>query len=214
MPATRRKAIAQPAPQTIDEATELLGRYADMLTRVEQLRADADRSIAAIQAARDGFIAPIEEEAKGLFLQLRAWWAVAGPTLTDGKRKSYELAGCLLGARTTPPSLKMPVKKDEDAAALLKAEGLDVFCRVKLSVDKPLLLKELAALPQLRETLQQKTEIFEAAMALLSRVEWTEKASGLGFAPRQKEEFFIDRAAPKPETPEVVADPVAQELAA
>jgi phage host-nuclease inhibitor protein Gam len=214
MAATRRKAAAQPAPQTIEEATELLGRYAGMLTQVEQLRANADTSIAQIQALRDTFIAPIEEEAKGLFLQLRAWWGVAGATLTEGKRKSYELAGCVLGVRTTPPSLKMPAKKDEAAAAILKDAGLDMFCRVKFSVDKPALLKEIAAIPQLRETLAAKTEPFEAAMQLMCRVEWAEKAQGLGFAPRQREEFFIDRAAPKPETPEVVADPAVQELAA
>jgi len=211
MPPTRRKAIAQAAPQTIEDAAAVLGRYAGMLTQIEQLRADADASIAQIEAARDSFIAPIEEEAKGLFLQLRAWWGVAGQTLTEGKRKSYELAGCLLGERTTPPSLKMPVRKDEEAAAILSNAGLALFCRVKLTVDKPAVLKELTALPQMRETLEKKTEGFEEAMALMCRVEVAEKVEALGFSPKQKEEFFIDRAAGKPANPEVTDVPEAAE---
>ena len=210
MPATRRKAVAQQAPQTIEEAADLAGRYAGMLTEVERLRAEADASIAQIEAARDGFIAPIEEEAKGLFLQLRAWWSVAGATLTEGKRKSYELAGCVLGVRTTPPSLKMP-GKDEVAAGLLVGEGLNGFVTVKLSVDKRAVLRELTALPQMREQLDDKIQGFDEGMALLTRIEEAEKAIRLGFAPKQKEEFFIDRAAPKPANPEIVDLPEAAE---
>jgi len=202
MPATRRKAVAQTAPQTIEEATALLGRYAGILTSVEQLRADADASIATIEAARDAFIAPLEEEAKGLFLQLRAWWAVAGETLTEGKRKSHELAGCVLGERITPPSLSTGKMKVPDAIAaifrlaveLLRnrplADRLKKLVRIKHELDKPAILKELGS------------------------ADLGPKLTGLGFAPKQKAEFFIDRAAPKPETPEVVADPVAQDLAA
>lgn len=179
MPSPRRKAIRQEAPQTIEEATALLGRYAGFLTEAEQLRADADAAIARIEAARDAALAPVEEEAKGLFLQLRAWWGVAGGTLTEGKRKSVELAGCLLGERTTPPSLKMPGAGDAAATVLLNA-GWAELCRHKVTVDKPAVLKMLghdAAGPQL---------------------------AALGFSSVQKEEFFVDRAGTKPPAVEEV----------
>ena len=183
MPPTRRKAVAQPAPQTIEEAAQLAGRYGGFLTSIEQLRADADAAIAQIEATRDAAIAPIEEEAKGIFLQLRAWWAVAGPTLTEGKRKSHELAGVVLGVRTTPPSLSTGKMKAPDAIAALLRLAVDrmkkkdlgrrllVLVRVKRELDRPAILKELASEdlgPLLRDA---------------------------GFAPKQKEEFFIDRAA-------------------
>ena len=131
MAPVRRKAPRQIAPQTIEEAIALLARYSGILTETERLRADADVAIATIEAARDAAIAPMEEEAKSLFLQLRAWWGVAGDTLTEGKRKSYELAGCILGVRTTPPGLKMPGKVEEAANTLWNA-GFERLCRQKI----------------------------------------------------------------------------------
>lgn len=181
MPPTRRKAAKQAAPQTIGEATALLGRYADLVTQAESLRADADRALAAIEATRDAALAPIEQEAKSLFLQLRAWWGVAAPELTDGKRKSVELAGCLIGERTTPPSLKLPAGAEE-AAAILIAAGWAELCRIRAGVDKPAVLKALA----------------HDAMAA--------PIAALGFAAVQKEEFFIDRAADKPAAVETLLE--------
>jgi phage host-nuclease inhibitor protein Gam len=181
MAATRRKAPKQEAPQTIGEATGLIGRYAEIITATEQLRADADASIAAIEATRDAAVAPLEQEAKTIFLQLRAWWGVAAPELTDGKRKSVELAGCLVGERTTPPSLKMPGSAEAAAAALVGA-GWAELTRIKVTVDKPAVLKALG----------------HDAMAA--------PIAALGFSAIQKEEFFIDRAAPKPATVEEVRE--------
>lgn len=195
---TRRKAPRQQAPQTIGEATALLERYVGILTETERLRADADAAIATIEAARDVAIVPIEQEAKDLFLQLRAWWAVAGPALTEGKRKSHELAGCLLGERTTPPSLGTGKMKVEEAvAAILRAavglrsldlqRRLTALIRTKRELDKPAILKELGS------------------------KDLASKLGSIGFSSRQKVEFFIDRAAAKPANPEDVALPEAAE---
>lgn len=181
MPATRRKAPRQVAPQTIGEATAVLADYADILLGVEELRADADASIAAIEAERDRMVAPLEQRAKDLFLQLRAWWGVAGEELTEGKRKSIELAGCLLGLRTTPPSLKLPAPAEEAAAILMNA-GWGGLCRARISVDKPAVLKALGE---------------EATAAPIA---------ALGFQAVQKEEFFIDRAGAKPAAVEEVRE--------
>lgn len=207
MVATRRKAPRQEAPTTIEEATAMLGAYADKITRIEQLRADADRSLAAIEAARDAAIAPIEEEAKVAFLKLRAWWGVAGATLTEGKRKSVELAGCTIGVRITPPSLKLPGKVDA-AAALLVEHGFTALVRTKYEVDKPATLKMLATKPALAEL--RATAANEPAHLMLDELEARiDQLGELGFSARQKEEFFIDRAAAKPANPEEVALPEA-----
>jgi phage host-nuclease inhibitor protein Gam len=205
MPPTRRKAPRQLAPQTIEEATTLLGRYSEILTSVETLRADADAAIAQIEAVRDTLVAPIEEEAKSIFLQLRAWWGVAGGELTEGKRKSHELAGCVLGERTTPPSLAIGKMKTAEAVAALyrravelrdeaeqraeaaaEADRIRKLVRTKMELDKPAILRELAS-----------NDLGPTIVAL-------------GFSSRQKEEFFIDRAAPKPAAVEEVADPAGQ----
>lgn len=203
MPPARRKAPRQQAPTNIEEATGLLGKYAGIITAAEQLRADADAAIAAIEAARDQALAPIEEEAKAIFAQLRPWWAVAGEMLTEGKRKSIELAGCLIGVRTTPPSLKMPKGKAEEAALALLNAGLANFCRHKVEVDKPAVLALLAS-EEMLDTLRD-TAANDAARELVEEIALRiETVIELGFRRVQKEEFFIDRAAKAPADPEQV----------
>lgn len=185
----RRKAPKLEVPQTIEEATALLGYYSDALTYAERLRAEADASIAAIQAERDERLKPLEERMKDIFRQLRAWWAVAGPAITEGKRKSVEIAGCVIGERTTPPSLKLPrgVDADELIAILedLSERAGEVFVNVKKSVNKPACIS-----------------------ALRRPVGWLQEAliCDAGLSVVQNEEFFIDRAAEKPVQVEQVAE--------
>lgn len=184
MPPTRRKAARLEAPQTIGEATALLADYADIITGVEELRADADSSIAAIEAERDRMIAPLEQRAKDIFRQLQAWWAVAGDELTEGKRKSIKLAGCLIGVRTTTPKLSTGKMKVMAAIEKLRSFGgaFDTLIRVKESLDKPAILKALGS--------EFDGPILKDA----------------GFSATQKDEFFIDRAAAKPAAVEEVQE--------
>lgn len=209
---SRRKAIRQQAPQTIGEAVDLLAAYSDILLGIEELRADATASIAAVEAERDRMIAPLEIRAKEMFLELRAWWGVAGEALTEGRRRSVELAGCQIGVRTTPPSLRLPPRTNAEAAgALLVAAGLAELCRHKVEVDKPAVLKEIALLPALKERIEAKTESFEDSMRIVVRIERVEKVRELGFRAVRKEEFFVDRAGPKAAEVESVPVPEAAE---
>lgn len=185
----RRKAPKLQAPQTMEEATALLGDYSASLTLAEQLRAEADRAIAAIQAARDDQLAPLEERMKDVFRQLRAWWAVAGDAITEGKRKSAEIAGCVVGERTSTPSLNLGGRKAEDIVAELLDLGIDVagIVRTKHELERQALIGTLGA----------KAPDAEAAQ-LQALATW------LGLSRSQKDEFFIDRAAPKPAATEQV----------
>jgi phage host-nuclease inhibitor protein Gam len=185
----RRKAPKLQAPQTIEEATALLGEYADALTLSEQLRAEADRAIAAIQAARDEQLQPLEERMKDRFRQIRAWWAVAGDEITEGKRKSVEIAGCVIGARTTTPKLELGNRKAEDIIADLILFDLNDYLRVKRDLDRQAILRVLAADPE------KDIDAGNDQQALLT----------LGLRRSQKDEFFIDRAASKPAQTEQVA---------
>jgi phage host-nuclease inhibitor protein Gam len=218
MGATRRKAVRQQAPQTLEEAIGELAEYADILTGIEELEADAVASIAAIKAERDRMVAPLEQRLKEIFLRLRAWWAVAGAELTEGKRKSHELAGCVLGERTTPPSLKMPAKAEE-AALLLVNVGLAELCRHKVEVDKPAVLKTLARWEELQEKANLAsvsgpeawrhlidTVDDEELIALAKQILPIVTLRDLGFTAVQKEEFFIDRAGEKPAAVEIVQE--------
>ena len=192
MASPRRKSAALDAPQTIDQATALAGRYAELLTGCEELRAATDSGIARIEATRDAQIAPSEQEAKDIFRQLSRWWSVAAPAMTDGKRKSVELAGCVIGERTAMPSLKLPKgqKEDEAVGSLRKwiEAGFDwpnACLRIKYNLEKPEIIKIL--------------RLDSVSMA-------GEKLAALGFTVSQREEFFIDRAkhSPAPADPEIL----------
>lgn len=192
--APRRKAASINAPATITEATAAIARYLTLAAKVEEAKADADASLRAIEAARDDLVAPVEAELRDLFMQIRTWWTVARDDLTQGKRKSIELAGAILGDRTTPPSLKLPKGvKAEDAVRLLRGIA-DAFpaaqdlLRQKVDIEKPAVLRLIA---QVTNPSPIRQRILE-----------------LGFAAAQKEEFFIDRAAP------VEPDPVIETEAA
>lgn len=181
----RRKAPRLQAPQTIEEATALLADYAACLTQAEQIRADADASIAKIEGARDEYLKPLEERMKDNFRQLRAWWAVAGEAITEGKRKSAEIAGCVLGERMTPPKLAFAAGMDEaDAIDEILASDLDdeklIVTTMKLI--KPVIIQLL------------KDENSDDARELRTR----------GLFLKQTTEFFIDRAAPKPPSTEQI----------
>ena len=185
MPPSRRKAPRQLAPQTITEATLMLASYMQLLGVIEQAKADADMSIQAIQSARDGLIAPFEAEVKDQFRQLRAWWAVAKDQMTDGKRKSVELAGCLIGERTGMPSLKLPtgMKADQFVQAIEDAfTKTEELLRTRVTLDKQAIIKTMRGPDGADKT----------------------KLLAMGASVKQSDEFFIDRAGKKEADPELV----------
>jgi phage host-nuclease inhibitor protein Gam len=180
----RRKAASLDAPQTIEQATQLLADYALCLTQAEQIRADADAAIAEIQSARDGWLKPLDERMKTIFGQLRTWWAVAAPHLTDdGKRRSVEIAGCIIGHRTSTPRLDLGGAKAEDLVQMLLRDGLQDVIRTKHDLDKQTILRELGRLPL---------------------EELGERLTSYGLSRRQRDEFFIDRASEKPAPTETI----------
>lgn len=191
----RRKATPQSAPSTLPEAIAIITRYLAIEAEIECLKTEADRSIATIQAWRDECVAPLKAETENLFLQLRAWWAVAAPDMTGGKRKSIELAGALIGERTTPPSLKLPqgMTAADAIREIFEWLGGEFIVTVN-KLDKPAIIRALRAQP----------DEDDDANTIWHRQILSEK---LGLAADQREEFFIDRAAPKEPDPDVVDVP-------
>lgn len=182
----RRKSTVLNAPTTIEEATALLAEYATTAAAIEEARAEADSAIAAIEGARDMLCKPHEERLKDMFNQLRAWWAVAGDHVTNGKRKSTEIAGCVLGIRTTTPALKLPSKitSEDLIAQLIEWDQGDEFLTTTVKLNKPAIISTLRGTDG-----YAKTELAET----------------YGFTVTQKDEFFIDRVKrDQPADPDVV----------
>jgi phage host-nuclease inhibitor protein Gam len=179
---SRRKAPKLEAPQTIDEAVALIAEYRDLLDKTDELKLDADSAIAKVLAARDEFVAPLDQRAKDIFRQLRAWWGVAAQALTEGKRKSVALAGCKIGERTTTPALKHDGIKVDTLIEELADLGLSELLRISTKLDKQACIAAI-------------TDNTELGQVLV----W------LGARNQQLEEFFIDRVERKDTAPQAVA---------
>jgi phage host-nuclease inhibitor protein Gam len=177
----RRKAPKQEAPQTLDQAIGLISEYRDLTDKAEELKLDASAAKAKIDAAFDAYSKPLEVRMLAIFRELRAWWGVAAPELTEGKRKSTLLAGCSIGERTTPPALKLTGITLEKLAEELQSLKRANLLRVTTKVDKPSVIKAL-----------QADDGDGKALAKL------------GASIRQTEEFFIDW--PKPAAVEIVPE--------
>jgi len=195
--APRRKATRIEAPATLEEAISLIGTYLYLNATIDDVKAAKDEALRAIELASAERVAPAEAQMKDIFLQLRTWWAVARDDLTEGKRKSIELAGAIIGDRTSPPALKLPKGwKAEDAVAFMASiaetwpSAADLL-RVKSDLEKPAIIKLLGsatAVGPLRDRIVEE-----------------------GFTTAQKEEFFIARAVEKDPDP-VVEQPVEEVL--
>jgi phage host-nuclease inhibitor protein Gam len=198
MAAKRRRAEKLPACQTINEATTLLARFAVLDTELAARRARVDAAIAQLRAEAAVLDAPAEAEIKQIFLQLKPWWAVAGEEITGGKRKSAELAGCLIGHRIGNPTLVFP-KPEELAVEAIEGLNIDGLVRVKKELDKQALIKALTA-PEDRLDANDRQIITELRQ--------------VGFDVKQTESFFIDRIPPKDEAVETITDPQAEQVPA
>lgn len=187
----RRKSNVLTAPTTIEEATALLAEYSATLAAIEEARAVADVSIAEIEGYRDQMCKPHEERCKDMFTQLRAWWAVAGEHVTNGKRRSTEIAGCVIGIRTSTPALKSPAKVSApDLLAKLTEWDLgDEYLTISTKLNKPAIIATIRGADGYAKT---------------------ELVSTYGFAVTQKDEFFIDRVKrEQPADPEVLPEEMA-----
>jgi phage host-nuclease inhibitor protein Gam len=199
----RKKSAALAAPSNIEEATALLGRYAEISAHIEEMKASANLSITAIQAERDAFIKPLEEQLKTLFTQARAWWAVAGETLTEGKRKSTEIAGCEIGVRMSNPALKLPKGVTAPALIPLLRPGCgDAFIRTKEELNRAAMITALRWVTPGRDP-ADTAEYATWCGAELLRDELTR----LGLSVNQQDEFYIDcaKTEPAPADPLILA---------
>lgn len=178
----RVRSAAQRAPQTVEQATELLARFADASAQIDALEAQRAASLAQINGAADACIVPLAAELKDIAKQLKPWWAASIEELTAGRRKSIELGGCTIGYRISPPKVVHEHGRDGDAAlVLLGTNYADRAVRVSYALDKPGVLKLLD-----EQALLEGDAVPDVSIA------------SLGFAARQVEEFFIDVIAPQP----------------
>lgn len=168
---TRIRSAAQRAPQSTEQAMVLLDRFATLDSELALAEANRQEALAATNAVADSIAIPLIAELKDIAKQLKPWWAASYDELTQGKRKSIELGGCMIGYRISPPKVTYSGGTDAEAVTAVAASAYaEQIIRNTLSLDKPAILKLLEG---------------DDSAALAE----------LGFASKQSEVFFVERVA-------------------
>ncbi|MGN6270875.1 MAG: host-nuclease inhibitor Gam family protein [Sphingomonas sp.] len=131
------------APTSIEQATALADRFAQLSGELETIVANRDAAIAATHATADILVSPILAEQTAITDALRAWWPGVAEQLTGGKRQSVELGGCMIGMNAGRVSLAMRGTEEKLLAKLKGARWAKPLIRVKESIDKVAVRKAL-----------------------------------------------------------------------
>lgn len=128
----------------VEQATPLLERFAQLGLEIELAEASRSEAIVAANAAADQILLPMIQERDELVAVLDPWWKRMGAALLTGKRKTVELAGCIIGTKAGSSSLSFAPGDDKAAVASLQAvKWAKPYIRTIVSVDKAAVKKAL-----------------------------------------------------------------------
>lgn len=131
-------------PRSTAQAVELLERYSVLAGELAVIEANRDAAIAATNAVADALATPVLADLEAMRGKLGAWWGKAGGALTEGKRKSIELGGCMVGTRMSRATLTMIGDDDAMIQALSAVRWGKPFLRTKVTIDRVATLRGLA----------------------------------------------------------------------
>ncbi|AJP72939.1 host-nuclease inhibitor Gam family protein [Sphingomonas hengshuiensis] len=133
------------APTSIEEAAALLERYAVLAGAMTTIAERRTKILARANAAADGAATPLIDEMAAIAALIEPWWKANAAALTEGKRKSIELGGCMIGSKLGASSLiSAKASFDQQAEAMRKLEWGKPYVRVTVSIDKAAVRKGLA----------------------------------------------------------------------
>lgn len=104
------------APRTVEQATALLERFAQLSGQVLAINAGRDAAIAETNAVSDALLVPVVAELDAIAAVIEPWWTARGAALLRGKRKTVELGGCVIGSKAAPRALTFGNSDDFDVA--------------------------------------------------------------------------------------------------
>jgi len=131
-------------PRTLEQATAIAERYALLDGQIAAIEADRQASIAAVNARCDVAANDLIAQRAVIEAKLKPWWEKNSDKLTEGKRKSIELGGCIIGSRAGKPSLGLIGKEDAAVAKLQKLPWAAGLLKTKTTLDRVAVLKALA----------------------------------------------------------------------
>ena len=130
-------------PRSVKGAQPLCERYAEIEDAIARAENDRNAAIAKIDAEADQALEPLLAEKAQLREKLEPWWRADGAALTEGKRKTIELGGCMIGTRSGKESLGMPKDQAAAKAGLGKSRWGKDLLKTVISFDKRAIAKAL-----------------------------------------------------------------------
>ena len=130
-------------PKTVAAAEKLCARYAEIEGFIALCAELRDTAIAEANSIADEAIAPLLEEQRKIAAKLEPFWNEKGHELTEGKRKTVELGGCIIGTKEGRPAIVVEGKQADVANALRSDPDLTQFVKTTHAPDKPALKKGL-----------------------------------------------------------------------
>jgi phage host-nuclease inhibitor protein Gam len=128
-------------PRTVEAATALLEQFSQLEAEIAAIEANRAACIADVNTRCDTAGNELLARREALLQALEPWWAKKAAELTQGKRKSIELGGCIIGTKAGRASLAIDGDGDEIAQKLAKRKWADGLVRTKVSLDKAAILK-------------------------------------------------------------------------
>ena len=131
-------------PRSIEAAAVLLDRFAGIEQSIAAIENMRSAKLAETNAKADAAIAPLLRERTELEAKLSSWWSTAGPGLTEGKRKSIELGGCMIGSRAGRAGLALECSEKTAIARLTPLRWAKPLLRTRTTLDRIAVVKALA----------------------------------------------------------------------
>lgn len=128
-------------PRSLTAATALAERYAVLDAQIAAIEAGRRDALAAVNARADTATVDLIDQRDRIEEKIEPWFMAAKAELTEGKRKSIELGGCMLGTRTGKATLVVAGKQEDVAAVMSGLRWAKPFLRVKTSIDAVATLK-------------------------------------------------------------------------
>tara|TARA_R110002072_G_scaffold38314_4_gene110900 strand:+ start:8165 stop:8686 length:522 start_codon:yes stop_codon:yes gene_type:complete len=133
-------------PRTVAAATELCERFAELDGQIATIAEGRQADIAAVNARADTAANDLIAERDTLAAKLGAWWGKGGREQAlegQGKAKSVELGGCIVGSKAGRATLQVAGSEDELIDQIKGERWAKPFVRVKTSLDKAQVLKDI-----------------------------------------------------------------------
>lgn len=120
-----------------EQLTPLLERYAQLSVELDLAEAARAEGYATVNSIADKIALPIVTEMDEIRAAVEPWWKRNGANLLTGKRKTVELAGCMIGSKAGRSSLQFAGGDDTAATAALQAHRwAKPYVRVTYAPDK------------------------------------------------------------------------------